>query len=175
MFVSFSACGIKRIPTNAVPLEENQLTRINGYYEVEAYHSEFGVTPERLNELLQISIPSNVSYIELEFLSEKQLQVSYQHNGLFEYQIIKGKAKHGGFYLKKRWGGFGIPTLFWFQWNEGSRIFMGDDDNLIFDRFDDRKSSFFGLQGVRSDRVIYFYDRLYPHLYNDPLPPDVTY
>lgn len=159
------SCGTKRIPNGVVPLNENQLSRLNGYYEIEPYSSSENQYSKPLDEIFEFNIPSQITYFKLEILTKNKLIISYDLDGIVQQKVIKGKAKHGGFYLHKRWGGIGIPLLFWLQWNEGKRIFMGNDDNLIFDNFEDGNLMLFGFQTSKAERETYYYDRLYPTIY----------
>lgn len=128
-----------------VALNKNQLNRLNGYYEVDAYQSTLSLYPKPLNDILNVDLPRKISYVKFEFLTEKKLLVNCDLDGVVQQEVIKEKAKHGGFYIHKRWGAFRIPLLFWTQWNEGQRLFLGNDDNLIFDNFKDGRLMLFGF------------------------------
>ncbi|MGM0636155.1 MAG: hypothetical protein ACQESK_08825 [Bacteroidota bacterium] len=161
------SCGTKKVPNQAVHLHKNQLNLMDGFYEIVPYESHYSDDYTSLDKLFDMQIPINVRYVKLEFISEKELKVSYEIAGTTEEKIIKGKHKHGGFYLKKSWGAFGIPPFFWFQSNKGKRIFMGNDDNLIFDEFEDKSTMLFGVQNSTYLRKVFLYDRLYQNLYTN--------
>jgi hypothetical protein len=163
--VILNSCGTKAIPNNAVYLQENQLNLINGYYELISYESFYSQDYKDLSETFHFPVPRLVTYIELEFISKKELKISYEIDGISEQKIVKGKHKHGGFYLEKNWGALGIPPFIWLQWNRGKRIFMGNDDNLILDEFDDSSALLFGFQSRTNKRQTYLYDRLYSQIY----------
>lgn len=168
------SCGTKRIPNQAVYLHDGQLNLLDGYYEIVPYETYYSPDHKGLDKLFDMSIPDRVTYIQLEFINDKKLKVSYEIAGVTEEIILKGKHKHGGFYLDKNWGALGIPPFIWLQWNNGKRILMGNDDNLILDEFDDKRTLFFGFTSNDAGRKIYLYDRLYQQFYRGQPSDTIT-
>ena len=163
--IVFSSCGRLPKPTEAVHLYNNQLSLLNGYYEIEPYESYYSLDGFSLEKVFDMKIPLQVKYIELEFLDEKTLQISYEYAGNTHTKKIKGKHKNGGFYLEKSWGAFGIPPILWHEWNNGKCLYMGNDDNLIYSENKNQYTILFGLTGRTNEQEVIFYDRLYEKFY----------
>lgn len=162
---SLVSCGKLPTPSQAIPLYKDQLHLMNGYYEINPYESAYSFEGIPLDEVFDMEIPQQVNFIQLEFIDKKTLQISYEHAGETYIKQIKGKHKQGGFYLHKTWGALGVPPLVWLQWNNGKRIFMGNDDNLIFDISKNESALIFGFNNQTIEREIIFYDRLYEKFY----------
>lgn len=167
--LSLSSCGSKKIPSDGVFLYEGQLGLMDGYYAIEPYQNLGNSNYLNLEEFFDMKIPIFVDYLELKFLDEETLRVSYEfENETFE-KIIKGEHKKGAFYLEKKHLFIGIPLIFWTQNKYGKRVMMGKDDNLVIDIYDE--NNFGIIEFIRlsqEDYEIHFYNRLYE---NVQLPP----
>lgn len=163
--ILWTSCGRLPKPSEAVHLYDNQLSLLNGYYEIEPYESQFSVEGINLEKVFDMQIPHKVKFVKLQFLDEKTLQVSYELDSIIHTKKLKGKHKKGGFFLKKSWGAFGLPPILWLQWNNGKCLYMGNDDNLIYSYHKNQSTLLFGLNGRTYEREVVLYDRLYEKFY----------
>ncbi|MFN2262282.1 MAG: hypothetical protein ABR595_09490 [Psychroflexus sp.] len=166
-----SSCGVKKIPEDGVFLYDNQLSFMDGYYAIEPYENFGNQNHLNLEDFFEMNdVPNAVEYLEFKFLDDETLRVSYEiANQTFD-KIIKGEHKNGAFYLEKSQATFGLPFIFWVEWDKGKRIMMGKDDNLLVEIYHDSyRSLFAALKTSNNKQELHFFDRLYEnvHIFKD--------
>ena len=163
--LSLSSCGVKSIPEDGVFLYDNQLSFMDGYYAIEPYENFGNQNYLNLEDFFGMNVPNAVEYLEFKFLNDETLRVSYEVGNQTFDKIIKGQHKSGAFYLEKSQATFGLPFIFWVEWNKGKRIMMGKDDNLLVEiYYDSYRSLFATLKASSNKQELHFYNRLYENV-----------
>ena len=158
-----SSCksSFKSYRDDVVSLYDGQAYLMNGTYFIDPYYhtGEY----RELQELFDIN--KNNPYLEklkLEFLSDKKLQVTYGNGLGTETKIVKGKLKKGGFQIDRDFFLFGIPSILYSYKDERKLLYLGNDDNLIYQRYYKSAGHFFGLISTTKTNEVIKYDRQLP-------------
>ncbi len=163
-----SACGSRKLPSDAVKIYKGQLALLEGIYLINSYDSPSMSEPLKgIDQFLDIYIPSAIEYVNLRFLDEKTLELYYDHKGIKFQKQYKGKLKGGAFYIESSRGFLGIPFLFFVSGNNYVRLVMGNDDHLILERYEKEVTHFFNNMTKTIFWESYYYDRLYKGVHLD--------
>jgi hypothetical protein len=131
---------------------------MDGTYFIDPYQTNGDY--KLLTDIFNLDEAKNSDKVDLKFLDNENLQISYT-DGLVKYtKIIKGKMKNGAFRYKYRNFPFGIPLLFFSYQFKVHHIALGNDDNIIITEYDSRNTQLlFSIFSTTKTENIYYFDR----------------
>lgn len=176
VMLTFSSCAsFEKGLGNSTPLTKNNITSLNGKYEINALNEAEGTKKYWMyNNFLQeldrklltdtFKIDSNKTYtVELEVLGNKALKLNYLENGKsIRERVLKTRLKKDGYlYLKNKNIGFLLlPYIAGGIDVKKTRLSKTADGELIFDVVNHRSGAFMVIAFL--DGRTWKYRKIYP-------------
>ncbi|MBZ9619989.1 hypothetical protein [Psychroflexus lacisalsi] len=168
ILVLLQSCGSRKLPEESVKIYEGQLNLMDGYYLINSYDSpSMSQSLKGIDSFFDIKIPLSITFVNLKFIDDETLQLSYESEGFAFKKTFPGELKNGAFYLSSNRYFIGIPLTVFTKENNFERVIMGSDDNLILERFEEKVSRIFNAVEETYFWESYTYDRLYKNIHID--------
>ena len=166
ILVLLQSCGSRKLPEESVKIYEGQLNLMDGYYLINSYDSpSMSQSLKGIDSFFDIKIPLSITFVNLKFIDDETLQLSYESEGFAFKKTFPGELKNGAFYLSSNRYFIGIPLTVFTKENNFERVIMGSDDNLILERFEEKVSRIFNAVEETYFWESYTYDRLYKNIH----------
>ena len=160
LLINLSSCYSvkKRIGDPEVYLYKSQASYMDGTYFIDPYKTNGNF--KLLTEIFELNEAKSIDKVDLKFIDDRHLNISYSDGFQTYTKTIKGKMKNGAFRYKYKNLPIGIPLILFSYQFKVHQIALGNDDNIIITEYE-KTSGHFIFIGTAGETIKnkYYFDR----------------